>query len=49
MRGNGSMTQQFRYKPYTAASQNLPYKNRKNSYAVFFHAVFRHFLPAYLS
>jgi hypothetical protein len=27
---------------------NLPYGNRKNRYAVFFHAVFRHFLSALL-
>jgi hypothetical protein len=40
---------QFFYKPYMAVRQNLLYKNKKNRYAVFFHAVFWHFLPACLS
>jgi hypothetical protein len=39
---------QFRCKPYTAASQNLLYKNRKNRCAVFFRTVFRHSPLAYL-
>jgi hypothetical protein len=40
---------QFCYNSYTVARQNLLCKNKKNRYAVFFHAVFRHFLPACLS
>jgi hypothetical protein len=40
---------QFCCKPYTAASQNLLYKIRKNRCTVFFQAVFRHSFPAYLS
>jgi hypothetical protein len=32
---------------FSHAIQNLPYENRKNRYAVFVHAVFRHFLPAF--